>query len=262
VAVIRVNYIKKGKQERAMAKAHIRYIQHRPGRSERTSMTHSTHTHCCQLAEMSNPEQLWYVQTYHDLDCQIYSPEYRLQYYTGGGWTAPDKTRNISRQIDRSAHNQAAFGDSKSGTASGRGKDGARISRTLFGPGGQMERKDAYEMIDQAEAGSTFFRVKICPDPVKEDATKDLLLREITMQTMALEEQLGTPVMWVAAIHADHTDKRHVHVLAVAKARLLPAQVMIHTATQACLEQRRELDLLREPQQAKAREGDEWERER
>jgi len=117
-------------------------------------------------------------------------------------------------------------------------------------------------MIDQADAGSTFFRVKICPDPEKEDAKRDLLLREITAKTMAIEEKVGKPVTWVAAIHDDHTDKRHVHVLAITKARLLPAQAMIQTATQACREQRQELDLAREQQQEREQEGDEWERER
>ena len=142
------------------------------------------------------------------------------------------------------------------------GKEGEKIQRTLFGASGQMSRLQAYEMIDQAEAGSTFFRVKICPDPKKEDMEHDLLLREITEKTMAIEEKLGKPVAWVAAIHDDHTDKRHVHVLAIAKARFLPAQEMIHTATEACLEQRKERDLAREQQQAREREGEEWERER
>jgi hypothetical protein len=32
-----------------------------------------------------------------------------------------------------------------------RGKDGARINRTLFGVGGEMSRLEAYEMVNQAE---------------------------------------------------------------------------------------------------------------
>jgi hypothetical protein len=141
-----------------------------------------------------------------------------------------------------------------------RGKDGARITRMLFGTGGQMERQQAYEMINQAEEGSTFFRIKISPDPKTEDIQRDLLLREITEKTMALEERIGKPLAWVAAIHDDHTPIRHVHVLAVVKERLLPAPLMIQTATAACLEQRRELDLAREQQQEW--EEAEWERER
>ena len=133
-----------------------------------------------------------------------------------------------------------------------KGKDGEKIQRPLFTASGQMTRLQAYEMIDKAEAGSTFFRIKISPDPAKEDMEHDLLLREITAKTMAIEERIGKPVSWVAAIHDDHTPKRHVHVLAIAKARLLPAKEMIREATEVCIEQRRELDLAREQE----REGE------
>jgi hypothetical protein len=123
------------------------------------------------------------------------------------------------------------------------GRDGARTKRTLFGLGGEMTRTQAYEMVDQFEEGARFFRIKICPDPNSEDTGHDLLMREITGRTLAIEERIGGPVAWVAAIHDDHTDKRHIHVLAVAKARYLPAKEMIRLATDACLEQRRALDL-------------------
>jgi hypothetical protein len=143
-----------------------------------------------------------------------------------------------------------------------RGKDGAKIQRQLFGALGQMSRQQAYEMINQAEEGSTFFRVKISPDPGKEDTRRDLLLREITQKTMDIEQRIGKPVSWVAAVHDDHTNIRHVHVLAVAKVRLLPVQEMIQEATQVSVEQRRELDLTREHnQQEQKREGEQWERE-
>jgi len=143
------------------------------------------------------------------------------------------------------------------------GNDGAKIQRPLFHASGQITRQEAYEMIDQAIEGSTFFRVKISPDPVKEDMEHDLLLREITEKTMAIEEQLGKPILWVAAIHDDHTEKRHVHVLAVAKARLLPAKEMIQTATDACGAQRKELDLARTLREREQERSDaQWERQR
>src|SRR5579859_7283434 len=69
------------------------------------------------------------------------------------------------------------------------GKDGEKTQRTLFTATGIVTRLQVYEMIDQAEQGSTFFRIKICPDPVKEDTGKDLLLREITKKTLDLEEK-------------------------------------------------------------------------
>lgn len=150
------------------------------------------------------------------------------------------------------------------------GKEGEKMSRTLFGSYGQTSRQQAYEMIDEAEKGSVFYRIMISPDPTKEDTHRDLLLREITQATMgALEERIGKSVSWVAAIHADHKPHRHVHIVAVVAGRLPPRdfqalpQVLRLAATQASLEQRHELDLAREEeQQEKERKEAEWERER
>ena len=118
----------------------------------------------------------------------------------------------------------------------------------LFGFDGLMERQWAYEMIDEAEKGSTFFRFLISPDPKTEDTHKDLFLREIAQCMMlALEERLDTSVSWVAATHNDQT-YRHVHIVAVIPKRLhtrkqmLPIQdlqAMRLAATQAALEQRK-----------------------
>jgi len=143
-----------------------------------------------------------------------------------------------------------------------RGKDGAKIQRPLFTASGHITRQQAYELIDQAEEGSTYFRIKICPDPKTEDVHDDLLLKEITAKTLDIEETIGKPVTWIASIHDDHTDKRHIHVLAVTKARKLPARDMIQAATDACLEQRKELDLSRQPEQERESEGRIWQRER
>ena len=143
-----------------------------------------------------------------------------------------------------------------------RGKDGVKIQRPLFHASGQMTRQQAYALINAAEEGSTFFRIKISPDPTKEDREHDLLLREITARTMDIEERIGKPVAWVAAIHDDHTPKRHIHVLAVTKARKLPAPEMIQTATDVCKEQRQELDLVRQQELEQGGERNIWERER
>ncbi len=148
------------------------------------------------------------------------------------------------------------------------GKDGAKITRTLFGRDGVMDRADAYLMIDEAEGGSIFFRFVISPDPQTEDTKRDIALREITEKTMlSLEECINKQVQWTAAVHADHAEHRHVHVVAVTPGRLsrqdfqaLPG-VMRQVATQACLAERRERDLTRE-QQERSREGGEWELER
>jgi hypothetical protein len=146
------------------------------------------------------------------------------------------------------------------------GKDGAHTSRTLFGNDGIMGRHQAYRMIDEAGKGSIFFRFVLSPDPKQEDKKRDLHMREVTEKTMLrFEERMNKQVQWVAAVHADHTEIRHVHIVAVVAGRLqrqdfqaLP-QVLRGAATEACMEQRRELDLVRE-QQTQEREGEEWER--
>src|SRR5438105_7843258 len=71
------------------------------------------------------------------------------------------------------------------------GKDGEKITRTLFNADGAMGRWQAYHMIDESQQGSLFYRVVISPDPKGEDSEKDLHLREITEKTMqTLEERL------------------------------------------------------------------------
>ena len=141
------------------------------------------------------------------------------------------------------------------------GKEGAKISRTLFGIDGLMGRYEAYRMIDTAEKGSVFFRFVISPDPQKEDSEQDLHLREITNRTMhTLEQRLHKTVSWVAVEHADHAPHRHVHVVAVVKGRLQVrdfAELRLE-ATNACLEQRRELDLVRDIERTQGKE-EQWE---
>ena len=144
------------------------------------------------------------------------------------------------------------------------GKEGERITRALFSSDGLMGRYAAYDMIDKATEGSSFFRFVMSPDPAKEDTQKDLALRDITKRTMdTLEERLGKSVSWVAAIHADHAPHRHVHILAVVAGRLQPQdfQALRKTATSVSLQQRKELDVVRE-QQARERSEAEWELQR
>src|SRR5712692_2503537 len=90
------------------------------------------------------------------------------------------------------------------------GKDGAKITRTLWGMDGKMERGEAYRMIDEAEKGSVFYRLVINLDAEKEDTHKDIYVRELTEQTMlGIENRFGQPIQWVAATHDDHTPLRH-----------------------------------------------------
>jgi hypothetical protein len=135
--------------------------------------------------------------------------------------------------------------------------------RPLFGSDGPMQRLEAYQFIDEAPKGTHFYTIIISPDPEKEDTHKDLDMRALTIITMqTIEERVHTPVIWVAAVHDDHTDNNHVHALAAVNRRLdKPDLDRIREATtKACLEQRRELDRSLE-RQAREREGEEWEPE-
>jgi hypothetical protein len=140
------------------------------------------------------------------------------------------------------------------------GKDGKRLRRTLFGIDGVMERQEAYGLIDDAGKGSIFFRFVISPDPNGEDKGADLDMRDITRHTMQqLEEAIKKRVHWVGAVHAEHSEHRHVHLLASVPQRLgtKDLELLRTAATTACLAQRQELDQGREPPRStgQAREG-------
>ena len=141
------------------------------------------------------------------------------------------------------------------------GKDHTRLTRTLFGSDGPMQRLEAYQFIDEAPKGTVFFRIVVSPDPEQEDRHRDLDMRQIAQMTMqTIEARVRTPVIWAAVVHDDHTDKRHIHALAAVQGRLDKPDLacLIEATTQACLEQRRERDLVLE-RQAREREQEEYE---
>lgn len=146
------------------------------------------------------------------------------------------------------------------------GKDNTKITRSLWGIDGTMERQEAYRMVDEAERGSYFFRFVISPDPEKEDTHKDINLRDITEQTLlALEDRLGRQIQWVAATHDDHAPHRHVHVMAILprKLQLYDLQAARQIATEKALDQRRQRDKAIElRRQAERGSGLEWELQR
>jgi hypothetical protein len=148
------------------------------------------------------------------------------------------------------------------------GKDNERVMRPLFTSDGPMTRLEAYQFIDEAPKGTKFFTVIINPDPVNENPNRDLDMRAIAQTTMQTIEEImrsqgiTTPINWVAAIHDDHTDKHHVHALAALQGRLDTPDInrVRKATTEACLEQRRELDRALE-RQAQERGQGEWEPE-
>jgi hypothetical protein len=140
------------------------------------------------------------------------------------------------------------------------GREKEKMFRQLFRSTGEMARMDAYELLDAAEKGSVFFHFVISPHQETEDTAKDLDLRSLTTQTMlALQEQIGSRVPFTAAIHDDHTDLRHVHLVACVQSRLGVEhfKTMRDAATQEALTQRQEKDLGREQQQQQ-QEGGQW----
>jgi hypothetical protein len=117
-------------------------------------------------------------------------------------------------------------------------------------------------MVEDAPKGRYFYRFVINPAPVDEDQEKDLPLREIIEHTMqTLERRIQQKVQWVAAVHDDHTDKRHIHALAVVMGRLKreDLQVLIEAATEEAQLQRHARDLMREVAELqREREEAEW----
>jgi hypothetical protein len=143
------------------------------------------------------------------------------------------------------------------------GKDKERVMRPLFTSDGPMTRLEAYAFIDEAPKGTHFYTVIINPDPEREDTHKDLDMRQIAITTMqTIAAIVDTPVIWVAAVHDDHTDKNHVHALAALPRRLDTPELnrIREETTTVCLEQRRELDRSREIHAREQGRG-EWELE-
>ena len=146
-----------------------------------------------------------------------------------------------------------------------KGKDNERVMRPLFTNDSPMTRLEAYQFIDDAPKGTHFYTVILSPNPTTEDLSYDLDMRALTIATMqTLEEIVDTPVIWVAAVHDDHTDKNHVHALAAVPRRLDKPDLarLIDVATEACREQRRELDRSLERQAREQESGRGLERAR
>lgn len=126
------------------------------------------------------------------------------------------------------------------------GKDGQKLTRTLFGLDGRLKRGEADDIIDKARKGTKFYRFVISPDPRKEDKRKDLNLREITEKTiLGLGKRMHQKIQFIGAIHSDHSPNRHVHVIALVSKKLSLGDIRFlrGEATEAALFQRREHDL-------------------
>jgi hypothetical protein len=137
------------------------------------------------------------------------------------------------------------------------GRDKEKLTRTLFDNTGFIGRHEAYQFIDEsAKSGRYFYRLKLSPDPVTEDTKRDLHMQKLTRSLMrVIEKRLKTDIPWAGTLHDDHTDIRHVHILAAIPRRLqkYELEALISEATAICREQRRELDFGREHTQRRER---------
>jgi hypothetical protein len=100
----------------------------------------------------------------------------------------------------------------------------------------------------------------ISPDQQTEDTYKDLHLQSITEQTiLALEEAVGSRIPFVAAVHDDHAEHRHVHLVACVTSRLGKDhfKTMRDAATEEARSQRQERDATQQQQQQQ-QEGGQW----
>src|SRR5271157_5275470 len=126
------------------------------------------------------------------------------------------------------------------------GRDGERMRREIFGKEGSLTRQQAYEEIDKVKRGTIFYKIILSPDPKREDKYMDLDLRELTEQIMLqLQNHMqGKGIQFFASIHADHTNIRHVHILALIQGRLKSPELKLlrASATEAARTQRRDLD--------------------
>src|SRR4029453_4644515 len=126
------------------------------------------------------------------------------------------------------------------------GRDKEKLARPLFNNAGFIGRHEAYQFIDEeGRKGRYFYRLKLSPDPSKEDTKRDLNMQKLTRKMMQyLEKRLKTTIPWAGSLHDDHTDKRHAHILAAIPRRLqkYELEALIREATTICKEQRRELE--------------------
>ena len=118
------------------------------------------------------------------------------------------------------------------------GRDKEKLTRPLFNNAGALGRLEAYRFIDEAaKEGRYFYRLKLSPDPAKEDTKRDLNMQKLTRQMMQrLEKRLKTTIPWAGALHDDHTDIRHVHILAALLRRLqkFELEALIRQASTIC----------------------------
>ena len=125
------------------------------------------------------------------------------------------------------------------------------MTRELFDAFDRTDKAHAYELID-ATKHPLFFKFILNFDAKKEDIFKDLDLQHITRKTLReMERLIGRDVPFVAVMHDDHTDLRHIHAIGmvqgkIAKADFQKLKTLRLTATAEARALRRQRDRVRE----------------
>jgi hypothetical protein len=131
------------------------------------------------------------------------------------------------------------------------GKDREHLTRQLFNAFDTTDKISTYERID-ATKHPIFFKIIINLDPKREDTRKDLDLPHLTRHTLRkMESLIGRDVPFIAVMHDDHTDLRHIHAIGmvqgrIAKAEFAKIKTLWLTATEEARSQRRQRDRVRE----------------
>jgi hypothetical protein len=141
-----------------------------------------------------------------------------------------------------------------------RSREQSTITRTLYDQYGITDKYAAYSRIDRTGEWGTCFRTVISPDPALEDSNRDLDLRLLTEATMqALRLRLKDKAFgYFAAIHTDHSNNRHIHVLLLLKKHRLSKadlKALRDAATANAQKQRRLLDKSQQEPGTKPRAG-------
>lgn len=91
-----------------------------------------------------------------------------------------------------------------------KGKNGEEMLRQLFSKDGDVDVAYALDLIENRR--THIFKIILNFDPKTEEDKRNLNLESLTKLLMIeIQERFGKDVAWVATIHDDHTDLRHIH---------------------------------------------------
>lgn len=119
--------------------------------------------------------------------------------------------------------------------------EGKRNARQLFGWDGELDKNQAYKMIDEAERGTRYWRFKISPDPKTENPEKNVDLRKVTTKIMGKLQERKGKIEFIAVVHNDHSPIDHIHAIVIFKQRMEAKdyELLRQVGREACLSQQK-----------------------